>query len=321
MSVSSGFDESIITPIDPEDTVALQTFEQVNTALVAIGSATRMRVSRSTEGGMSATLTKNYMLTNLDDPTKQPNISITAVEELRVRGHVTLFGTGDATEVTLTVAGKVHRHQFKGDQAYVVSPIDGAATALTRHRKLWYLSDFDAKTPQDLTEKSEIMADLSAIYNVATVEVRLASYNHALALAIGRRQGVHATRALQDRPPTFLFPPNVALHDHQHSSTGYIDPITKLTDDLYGLQVLAAMHHDEHEEERAQLIQQMRQTVEELADITPNVASICSINDYTSVYQGSSHVDFTGEALTNSTGPPPAVEAADPLPEVNPYLR
>jgi hypothetical protein len=126
VSVSSGFDESIITPIDPEDTVALQTFEQVNGALVAIGSATRMRVSRSTEGGMSATLTKNYMLTNLDDPTKQPNISITAVEELRVRGHVTLFGTGDATEVTLTVAGKVHRHQFKGDQAYVVSPIDGA---------------------------------------------------------------------------------------------------------------------------------------------------------------------------------------------------
>ena len=70
------------------------------------------------------------------------------------------------------------------------------------------------------------------------------------------------------------------------------------------------MQHDEHAEERNVLIQQLRQTVDELADITPNIAKISAINDYTDVYQGDTHVDFTGEDITNSTGRPTAAEGS-----------
>jgi hypothetical protein len=169
---------------------------------------------------MSCTITKAYVLANLNDATKLPNIYITSVDELRLRGQFTLFCTGDVTEVTMTVADRVHRHHFAGHEAFVVSPIDGTATALSRHRKLFYPRDFDAQTPHDLKEKSEILADLAAIYNVASTEVRLASYHQAHALATAKRKGVHAARALQAYAPTLLFPPNVALHDDQHSTTG-----------------------------------------------------------------------------------------------------
>ncbi len=138
-----------------------------------------MRVSRTTDGGMSCTITKSDVLANLNDATQLPNISITSVDELRLRGRVTLFGTGDATEVKMTVADRVHNHHFTGSEAFVVSPIDGTATALTRHRKLFYLRDFDAQTPEDLKEKSEILPDCSAIYKVASTEVRLASYHQS----------------------------------------------------------------------------------------------------------------------------------------------
>jgi hypothetical protein len=146
---------------------------------------------------MSCTITKAYVLANLNDATKLPNIYITSVDELRLRGQFTLFCTGDVTEVTMTVADRVHRHHFAGHEAFVVSPIDGTATALSRHRKLFYPRDFDAQTPHDLKEKSEILADLAAIYNVASTEVRLASYHQAHALATAKRKGVHAARALQ----------------------------------------------------------------------------------------------------------------------------
>ena len=39
----------------------------------------------------------------------------------------------------------------------------------------------------------------------------------------------------------------------------------------------------------------------------PNIARISVIND-TGVYHGDTHIDFTGDGVTNSTGPPPARE-------------
>jgi hypothetical protein len=46
------------------------------------------------------------------------------------------------------------------------------------------------------------------------------------------------------------------------------------------------MHHDEHADERNELIQQLQHTVDSLADITPNISRISVINDFTGIYQG-----------------------------------
>ena len=61
---------------------------------------------------------------------------------------------------------------------------------------------------------------------------------------------------LQDRPATLLFPATATPPDDPHSATDYLDTINYRCSAC--IHVVAAMHRDEHADERNKLVGQLQ---------------------------------------------------------------
>ena len=296
VGASDVYDDCFITVVDTSDVIRLQAFDHARSGLTVLGSSLQMKIVQDDQGALSVVITKRYIVQGTS------GIDIICVDDVKQAGGAVFIGTLKDMKVVQDVAGKDYHYHLPGNSSYLISPL-GGATKLVRSGKLHYLPSFDAS--QSPTEEiNALMDDVHAVYGIASKSARLQSYTAAVEIAHGRRQQLIAVNALRTPPPDLSLFPTEALLDPHRTDEGFVDPMQRLFDSCYSLQVQAAICQDKDTEQRQQLLRTLEATAFELQDIAPSSTFIGNVR-VGSYFAAEPHVDFTGGDVTTSTGPAP----------------